>query len=257
MLPILWQIGPFSLNSLWTMLTLGLIIALLLFLKTVKRQRLNLDIFLKNWPALLLSTLITARICFLIRYWQFYAYSEHPFLSLFYLWDKGLSFWGGLTGFLIAFFFLAYQRKEKLSQWADLLIKPILILIIFGSIGNFLAGQSYGSATSLPWGIAFSSPNVKYTVPIHPTQIYRLIYTLLILVLLPIITGKLAFLKKPGNLALSTVFLYTFFRFVEEFFRGDDDIFLLFFRLNHVITFLLILLSGTLLYKQYQKWRIS
>lgn len=257
MYPILWQSGPITIHALWIMFTLGLIIAVFVFLKTTKRQRLNLKILLDHYFSLIIISLIFARVFFLIRHWQFYIFTENPFLSFFAIWDKGLSFWGGLTGFVLLFFFFIHRQHKNINSWADLLITPILIIIIFGSIGNLLAGLSYGFETTLPWGITFSSPNVKYTVPIHPTQIYRLLYTIPILFLLPYFPKWLPFLKKKGNLALIIIFLYNFFRFIEEFFHGDDDIYITILRLNHILTFFFCLLSGVLLYKQFLKWRTS
>ncbi len=41
-------------------------------------------------------------------------------------------------------------------------------------VGCFLAGDGcYGTATSLPWGMAFPDGTVPINIPVHPTMVYE------------------------------------------------------------------------------------
>ena len=43
-------------------------------------------------------------------------------------------------------------------------------------LGNLMNSEIYGSATSLPWGFIFVRDG--QTEPMHPTQIYEMIYVI-------------------------------------------------------------------------------
>ena len=100
---------------------------------------------------------------------------------MFSIWDQGLSIWGGIIGFFIILTFRLIKAKEEIWKWYDALVVPLLIGLAIINIGQFMGGFAYGSPTELPWGISYELDNVKYTVPIHPTQIYSLIAIILIL----------------------------------------------------------------------------
>ena len=164
-------------------------------------------------------------------------------LSVFYIWDKGLSFWGALLGFGLILWLLCIKRGENILKWLDVLIIPIGIGVIIANFGQFLDGQGYGSETALPWGVTYESINVKYTVPIHPTQIYSMIYIYGILHYLKKNKSKKMF-EKEGNIALAAITLYSFIRFFAEFLRGDDTVEILGVRLASIISLIVFLISG-------------
>ncbi len=45
-----------------------------------------------------------------------------------------------------------------------------------GRVGCFLVGDDYGGPTDLPWGIAFPDGVDPTTEPVHPTQLYEVIW---------------------------------------------------------------------------------
>ncbi|MBK8393893.1 MAG: prolipoprotein diacylglyceryl transferase [Leptospiraceae bacterium] len=80
---------------------------------------------------------------------------------------------GGLLGGLIAVEITKKILKIKYSS-GDIMTYPLLVGIMIGRIGCFLAGLedgTYGSETSLIWGIDFGD-GIKR----HPTQIYEIIF---------------------------------------------------------------------------------
>lgn len=84
---------------------------------------------------------------------------------------------GGLLGGWAAVE-LAKRWLQIDSRTGDLLAVPICVGIAIGRIGCFLAGKAddtYGKPTSLPWGVNFGDG-----IPRHPTQIYELIFLLLL-----------------------------------------------------------------------------
>lgn len=256
MYPVLFQIGPFSLHSLWLFTALALITGALVFAKTAKRQKLDISIFTHHSISIILVTLLLSRLVFFITHLPFYmpTFSFGRLISFIYIWDKGLSFWGALLGFLLMLVFICIKRGESILKWLDALIVPIGVGIIIGNFGQFMDGQGYGSETILPWGVTYESINVKYTVPIHPTQIYSMVYIGVILYLIKKYR-KHPFLAKEGNIALGAITAYTFFRFFAEFLRGDDTIEILGIRLAAVISAIIFFITGNKLFKRYKAFK--
>lgn len=88
---------------------------------------------------------------------------------------------GGLIGGLLAVELVKMAMGEKRST-GDLFAAPIALGIAIGRIGCFLTGLSddtYGTRTSLPWGVDFGDGISR-----HPTQLYESIFALVLCVIL-------------------------------------------------------------------------
>jgi prolipoprotein diacylglyceryltransferase len=88
---------------------------------------------------------------------------------------------GGLLGGWLAVE-LVKRIAHIRSRTGDLFAVPLCIGIAIGRIGCFFAGladDTCGTPTSLPWGVNFGDG-----IPRHPTQIYEIVFLLLLAVLL-------------------------------------------------------------------------
>ncbi len=138
-------------------------------------------------------------------------------LSLFAVWNGGMSFHGGLLGVITATVF--YARTQR-RHWADVIdfIAPLVPLgLAAGRIGNFINSELWGRVTAVPWAIIY--PNAGNQTR-HPSQLYEfLLEGLVLFVILWIFSAK----PRP-RLAVSALFLffYGIFRFTMEFFRQPD-----------------------------------
>ena len=89
------------------------------------------------------------------------------------VWIAGQSMVGGLLG--------GWIGVEIAKKWAgvrrstgDVFVFPILLGLMIGRVGCFLAGLedgTYGLPTQLPWGIDFGDGIFR-----HPTQLYEIIF---------------------------------------------------------------------------------
>jgi phosphatidylglycerol---prolipoprotein diacylglyceryl transferase len=87
----------------------------------------------------------------------------------------GQSIVGGLLGGLIGVE-VAKALTGQTRSTGDAMVWPIAIGLAFGRIGCFVAGlhdDTYGVATTLPWGVDFGDGIVR-----HPTQLYDAIIAL-------------------------------------------------------------------------------
>ncbi len=94
-------------------------------------------------------------------------------------WDEFLTPGGGKTivGGLLGGWLAVEIAKRLLgirARSGDLFALPLCVGIAVGRIGCFLAGMAddtYGTPTSLPWGVDFGDGT-----PRHPTQLYELLF---------------------------------------------------------------------------------
>ena len=155
-----------------------------------------------------------------IGYMVFYGTSqllENP-LSLFYVWQGGLSFHGGLLGVIVSF--IIFCKKNNISflrlMDAGALAMPIGLGLV--RIGNFLNGELYGKPTNGDWGFIF--PTDPFGFLRHPSQLYESFGEGLLLFIILFLINK--FTKIHGIVCSSFLILYGAIRFIIEFYRQPD-----------------------------------
>ncbi|MEK7672974.1 MAG: prolipoprotein diacylglyceryl transferase family protein [Patescibacteria group bacterium] len=245
--PIIFQTNFFILHTLWLFFVIGVIAGTYAMIKLSIKNGLKIQFISENFLKFFLFGIIAARLSFIILNYEIY-FSElsiDSLFRLFYVWDKGLYFWPGLIASFISFYDACKKNDQNFYKWLDILVPSIIIGLGITHIGAFFDGINYGIETSLPWGVNFESPSIKYAVPIHPTQIYAFLYSTIIATTL-ILMGHNEKIKSkaPGFIGFLGIIGYSSFRFLEEFIRGDDTILIVGVRLDQVIT-LLVLISAT------------
>ena len=174
-----------------------------------------------------------------IGYMVFYDTAElihHP-LSLFRVWEGGMSFHGGLLGVLLAVLWWARRNKLIFFDAVDFVAPLVPIGLGFGRLGNFIGGELWGRHTDLPWGMIFPRSLEalgKTTEELHqmylagdldraarhPSQLYEFCLEGVVL-----FTVLWIYSRKPRpRYAVSGLFalLYGLFRFAVEFVREPD-----------------------------------
>ena len=155
-----------------------------------------------------------------IGYCFFYNFTftvENP-LSLFFIWEGGMSFHGGFLGVLISIYYFCKKNSINFFQISDFVTALTPIGLFTGRIGNFINGELWGKPTETFWGIIFPSVDM---IPRHPTQIYEAVFEGIIL----FIILNILYLKKLNFSVVTAFFLifYSAFRFSIEFFRVPDS----------------------------------
>ena len=172
----------------------------------------------------MIFTLIGARVFYIIQNHTEYFSLAHPsrILDGFKVWEGGLVFYGGFIGGFVGTFFYLYFKKVNPLAFFDAIAPSIGLGHFFTRIGCFLNGCCYGKPTSLPWGVKFppgSGPAQHFTGPIHPTQLYE---SLAGIVLFGILVFSFKHRKFNGQVFFTYLLLYSVFRFMNEFLRGDE-----------------------------------
>ncbi len=251
--PIALQIGPLAIR--WYGLTY--LVAFILFLVLGRiRARQNI---LRGWKPgdlddLLLYGILGVVLGGRIGYCLFYNtgyYLTHP-LEIFYVWQGGMSFHGGLLGVIFAMWLYARRTERNFLGTMDFIAPLVPLGLASGRIGNFINAELPGRAAdpSLPWAMIF--PTVD-KIPRHPSQLYQFaLEGVLLFVILWI------YALKPRALGrVSGAFLlgYGVFRIIAEFFREPDaslGFLSLGMTMGQWLCVPMILLGGWLLVRRHQ-----
>lgn len=140
-------------------------------------------------------------------------------LSLFFIWEGGLSFHGGLIGVMVSLYVYSYQHRISFLRLADSICAAMPIGLGLVRIGNFLNGELYGRPTDGTWGFIF--PTDPYGFTRHPSQLYEAFFEGLFLFILLLFIG--AKTQKHGVLSGSFLLAYGLIRFFVEYFRQPDS----------------------------------
>ena len=159
-------------------------------------------------------------------------------LSLFRVWDGGMSFHGGLLGVIIAMAWFARRTKRSFWGVADFVAPMVPLGLAFGRIGNFIGGELWGRLTDAPWAMIFAkSTGFRSTDTAalndawrsgaldhfarHPSQLYQAGMEGLALFIILMWYSR----KPKPRAAISGLFLlgYGVFRLIAEFFRQPDE----------------------------------
>jgi len=175
-----------------------------------------------------------------VDYMLFYGFDlliQNP-LSIFKVWDGGMSFHGGLLGVIVAMAWFARRTHRSFWQVADFVAPMVPLGLAFGRLGNFIGGELWGRLTDVPWAMIFAKStgfrsdqaaalNEAWRsgaldhLARHPSQLYQAGMEGLALFLI-----LMWYSAKPRpRAAISGLFLlgYGIFRLVTEFFRQPDE----------------------------------
>ena len=218
--PIAIQLGPLAIR--WYALAFisgllagwGYIVYLLQRPPTVMTKTDVSDFF--TWA--IIGVVAGGRVGYVSFYMPGY-YASNP-LEVFFLWQGGMSFHGGLIGMLVVIAAFAHKRKVTLLALSDLVAAATPIGLFLGRIANFINGELYGRPTDVPWAVVFPGAG---EVGRHPSQLYEAALEGLVLFLVLFALARFASARtRPG--LITGVFLlgYGIARTIVETVREPD-----------------------------------
>jgi phosphatidylglycerol:prolipoprotein diacylglycerol transferase len=152
-------------------------------------------------------------------------------MSIFRMWEGGMSFHGGLIGAALAVVYTCWSRKIKILNLADVACAAAPIGLFLGRMANFINGELYGRPTDSPWGMRF--PSYDWSIRdwvysgneqlVHPSQLYEAaLEGALLFVILAIAVWKFGALRRPGLVSGMFLVGYAIARTFVEQFREPD-----------------------------------
>ena len=213
--PVALQIGPIAIR--WYGLTWLAAFYAIYFLIRRYQKDLNLDQVSDLMFYSLLGAIIGGRAGYVFFY-SIDQFINNPF-SIFFIWQGGLSFHGGLVGVLIACFWLSKSWKIDFFWLMDRVALFVPPGLGFVRLGNFMNSELLGRPTDLSWGIIF--PSDPFGITRHPSQLYQAFGEGILLFIYMLWIAK----KPKPTMNISGHFLlgYGLIRFLTEFFRTPDQ----------------------------------
>jgi phosphatidylglycerol:prolipoprotein diacylglycerol transferase len=215
--PVAFHVGPLSVHWYGLMYAVGFIGAWAL--ASWRARQSNSGWTLEQVSDLIfycaIGVIVGGRVGYVLFY-NWHNFVAEP-LSLFKIWQGGMSFHGGLMGVMLALWLYGRHIGKSFFRVGDFIAPLVPIGLGAGRIGNFINGELWGRITTVPWGMVYPQAG---PIPRHPSEIYEF---LLEGVLLFIILWWFSAKPKPRG-AVSALFLigYGSFRFIAEFFRQPD-----------------------------------
>jgi len=233
--PILFKIGPITIYTYGVMVALGIFFGSLILVRLGEREGIRREDIVDTAFWSVVAGFIGARLFFFIYNPEYLK----PWYRLFYIWEGGLVWYGGVIfGALTAIYFI---RKRKIPVWkfADVVSIALSVGLGFGRIGCTMAGCCYGKVCHAPFAIVFTNPHsaAPLNIPLWPTEPVSSAANFLIALILYLLYRRR---KVPGEIFGFYLILYGTFRFLIEFVRATPKEILGTFSNNQVISIIMV-----------------
>lgn len=165
-----------------------------------------------------LGVILGGRVGYAIFY-NFQGTFSDP-LSIFKIWQGGMSFHGGLLGLLLAILFSSKIYKFSSLRFFDDIARLMPLALFFGRLANFINGELYGRVTTHPFGMIFPNGGA---LPRHPSQLYEAFFEGLVLwIVIWLLYKYTKLFKVSGSVICFALMAYSVFRFFIEYLREPD-----------------------------------
>ncbi len=240
--PVAFTIGPINVSWYGMIVALAVITLVAWALVSVKKDpRLSYNMVINAAIVGIPSGVIFSRFLHVIDFWEYYSQNPGQIIG-----GAGMSIWGAVLGATIGIWiFTLITKKFSFSHLADVAAPGIILAQAVGRVGCTVNGCCYGKMTDLPWAIVYTNPNSNgpIGVPVHPTQIYEIIFNLIVFGILFRLRGRL---KPDGSLFLVYLSLYSMWRLGIDFIR-DGTPFLFSLHQAQVVSIIVLAITIPLL----------
>ena len=220
--PVIFDFGIFSLRWYSLAYLFGIIFGwwygkkIISYINKNYQKNLNPNLFDDYITYVIISIIIGGRLGYVLFYNLSY-FLLNP-LEIFFIWEGGMSFHGGLIGIIVATIIFSSKKNFENLILLDVVSCVAPIGIFFGRIANFVNGELYGKPSELPWSLIFPMVDSHSR---HPSQIYEAtLEGLVLFVILNLFLKKTNY--KKGKIAALFLIFYSIFRIFSEMFREPD-----------------------------------
>lgn len=165
-----------------------------------------------------LGIILGGRIGYVVVY-DLQHFLDDP-VSIFALWEGGMSFHGGFLGVAVAMVLFARSRGIPFLSLVDIITMVVPVGLFVGRIANFVNGELYGRVSDVPWAMVFPGGGPE---PRHPSQLYESgLEGFALAIVLWLLAYRFGKLRTSGFIAGAFVAGYGTARTFVEFFREPD-----------------------------------
>jgi len=218
MIPILFRIGPVTINSFGVMAMLAFLIPTLILRKEVARYGFEPDLANGIAIAAMIGGFLGARLYFLAERWDDFIARPSDYLFS----GAGLVWYGGLFGGAAAVMWYLHRQRVSIPLITDITAPLLALGQVFGRCGCFLSADGdYGPPTDVPWAMSFPNGLVPTDKLVHPTPLYDM----LILFVIFLVLWRLRKRELPTGMKFSFyLILLGIGRIITEFWRNTPKV---------------------------------
>ncbi|MHC4453180.1 MAG: prolipoprotein diacylglyceryl transferase [Planctomycetota bacterium] len=224
------------------MMMLGFLVALYIARMRAKSEGISPERITDLGIYTILAGIGGGRLFYVIQ--NFGVYKDN-LIDILKIYQGGLVFYGGLIAAIIAIMFILRIKKLPVLKTLDIIALSLALGLVFGRIGCFLNGCCWGDVCNpnLLWAVQFprtldahnmidGSPaflyhlegglvnlSDKYSLPVHPTQLYSSLGNLAIFFIL---NAFFKYRRRDGEITMLFCILYPVMRFCMEILRADN-----------------------------------
>jgi phosphatidylglycerol:prolipoprotein diacylglycerol transferase len=216
--PVLFSIGSYPIGWYGIMVALAVLSLVLWALWSVKKgAKVSSDVVISAAIVGILCGIIGARLFHVIDYWDYFI--EHPGQII---GGQGLSIYGAVLGAALGIWIFSRFSKISFGYFADMLAPGIILAQAIGRVGCTLRGCCHGIETDIWCAIIYTHPesHAPLGIPVHPTQIYEIIYNLIVFGILVALRKRF---RPDGSLFLIYLTFYAVWRLGIDFIRDGTS----------------------------------
>jgi prolipoprotein diacylglyceryltransferase len=232
MFPII-NIGPLAVQTPGLILIIGMWVGIWIAEKYLPDSEITSNAFNNLVFLALIAGIVGGRITYAIQHTDAFILDPFSLVSL------NTTLFDLRGGFLFAFFAgLIYGGRKGLDLWhmLDALTPLFGVLTITLGLSNLASGANYGSISNLPWAVDL------WGAKRHPTQIYQIIFS--VLILFTLWPGRTAIQKlKPGQYFLLFTAASAAGYIIIAKFTANINLLLSGFRLEQIFAWYILALS--------------
>ncbi|MFT5441526.1 MAG: phosphatidylglycerol:prolipoprotein diacylglycerol transferase [Myxococcota bacterium] len=210
MYPILFTIPgiDYPISSFGVMMAMGFLAAYWLTARELPSKGIDPELSSNLLLFVMIGGVLGAKLYFATDM----VFREGDSFSSYFFRRDGITWYGGLLGGMAAaaaasrFYGLEMRRLFEAGAVATAIGQ------CFGRVGCFLVGDDYGIASDLPWAVAFPIGAPPINIPVHPTQLYEVVWLLPIAWLLysrraisPFLFGEYMIANGLGRLVIESL----------------------------------------------------
>ena len=226
------MIGGFGIALYGVVIAIGMLLGLTLSSKIAGKTGQDPDTIWDLGPALLIISVLGARVYYVIFMWELY--KDDP-IQVFNLRGGGLAIYGGIIAGVLTIYGYCKIKKKKFPLVLDTIMYGLLVGQIIGRWGNFFNREVFGEYTDsllamrIPVSmvrdrdisasiVAHMAEGTNY-IQVHPTFLYEGMWNLMVLIFLLL---YLKYKKFDGEIALIYFAGYGIGRALIESIRTDQ-----------------------------------
>lgn len=223
--PVAFTIGSLEIRWYGIMAAIAVAALLVVMIREAKRRNLSRDIYgIFLWGVI--GGIIGGRLAYVIYYWEHFMANPREIIGF-----SGLAQMGMIIGIIVAaliYMAVTRMRFSTLLSIGDVFVVGAFLALAIGRIACTLNGCCYGQPSPFnffPLAVTYSPRNTMppeyWGVPLYPTQIYHVLWNLIVFGIIWRFRGKF---KPEGGLLFFGFSIYAIGDLFLRFLRGGRGV---------------------------------